>query len=354
MKKNLVVIGYGGMGGWHVGHAQKSDVVNLLGIYDIDPEKTILARERGIYAYDSLDEVLSDDRVDIVTVATPNDSHLDTVIRSLKAGKNVICEKPVALSSDELKVMTDTAHECGKLFSVHQNRRWDAEYLMMKEVYDSGKLGSVFTIQSIVQGSHGIPGDWRGKKKHGGGMILDWGVHLIDQIFCIVGNLKLTSVYCRCDHITNCEVDDGFKLDMYFENGLCARIEVGTSHFISLPRFYMAGENGSAIIPDWNQNCQMIACTNSAVEKVIPVVTAAGLTKTMAPRSEDSIEKSEIQKPESDVHDYYRNFVNAIDGKEPLLVTHSQLMRVMKVMEACFESDRLGQVVKFDDSINWH
>ena len=67
--------------------------------------------------------------------------------------------------------------------------------------------------------------------------MLDWGVHLIDQILCIVEDLKIKSVYCRYEHITNDEVDDGFKLDLYFEKELTARIEVGTSHFISMPRF---------------------------------------------------------------------------------------------------------------------
>ncbi len=349
MKKNLVVVGFGGMGGWHVEHAQKSDVVDLLGIYDIDQNRTSIARERGIFAYGSLEDVLSDNRVDIVTVATPNDSHRDITVRALRAGKNVICEKPVALNSSELCEMIDVALETGKLFTVHQNRRWDAEYLMMKEVYDSGRLGSVFSMQSIVYGSRGIPGDWRGQKKFGGGMILDWGVHLIDQILCIVGDLKLTSLNCRCEHITNYEVDDGFKLDMYFENGLTARVEVGTSHFIKLPRFYMAGENGSAIIHDWNKNCRIVACTNWDAGEAVPIVTAAGLTKTMAPRTDDTIEESEIVKPESDVHEFYRNFVRAIDGEETQIVTHAQLLRVMRVMEACFESDRLGQVVKFKD-----
>ena len=74
MKKNLVVIGYGGMGGWHTQHALKSDVVSLAGIYDIDPKKSALARERGIFAYDSLESVLNDEKVDMVTVAIPNDS----------------------------------------------------------------------------------------------------------------------------------------------------------------------------------------------------------------------------------------------------------------------------------------
>ncbi len=351
MKKNLVVIGYGGMGGWHVRYALKSDAVNLLGIYDIDPERNALAEKNGIFAYESLEAVLADDRVDLVTIATPNDVHCDIAVRAMRAGKNVISEKPVAPCLDELLTMIEVSKETGRLFTVHQNRRWDAEYLMMKEVYDSGKLGDVFGIQSIVYGSRGIPGDWRGKKQHGGGMILDWGVHLIDQILCIVGKLRITSIYCHCDHITNYEVDDGFKLDMGFENGLVARIEVGTSHFIKLPRYFMAGENGSAIIPDWNKNCEIVACTNKNAGDAIPIVTAAGLTKTMAPRTADSIETSEIVKPESDVHDFYRNVVKAIDGTEPQLITHEQLIRVMKVMEACFESDKAGQVIKFEDTI---
>jgi predicted dehydrogenase len=111
----------------------------------------------------------------------------------------------------------------------------------------------------------------------------------------------------------------------------------------------MAGENGSAIIPDWNQNCKIVACTNWNAGEAVPIVTAAGLTKTMAPRNADSIESSEIIKPESDVHDFYRNVVRSIDGEETQIVTHAQLLRVMRIMEACFESDRLGQVVKFED-----
>ncbi|MCQ2386390.1 MAG: Gfo/Idh/MocA family oxidoreductase [Clostridia bacterium] len=104
MKKNLVVIGYGGMGGgFHVKNALTSDVVNLLGVYDIDPAKNELARSRGIYAYGSLDEVLLDPRVDMVTVAIPNDSHKETVVKALNAGKNVLVTKPMDASSSELR-----------------------------------------------------------------------------------------------------------------------------------------------------------------------------------------------------------------------------------------------------------
>ena len=347
MKKNLVVIGYGGLGGWHVQHAQKSDVVNLLGIYDIDPKKTTLARERGIFAYDSLEGVLADDRVDLVTVAIPNDSHLGTVVAALKAGKNVICEKPVAMNSEELDQMIAAAEESGKKFAVHQNRRFDIDFLAMKQIKESGELGNIINIESRIHGSRGIPSDWRGEKEHGGGMVLDWGVHLIDQLLQIFDE-KIEKVYCTLDHITNNEVDDGFKLTIYFEGGKSAYIEVGTYNFIAMPRFFMRAEKGSAMITDWREKCKVAKCKYWHESDVIPVETAAGLTKTMAPRDSVTMDEYELEKPVSDVHDYYRNFCAAIDGNATQLVTHPQMRRVMKVMEACFESDRLGKPVDFE------
>lgn len=345
-KKNLVVIGYGGMGGWHVSHALESDVVHLKGIYDINPEKAALARSRGIFAYASREDVLNDPEVDMVTVATPNDFHKEIVIAALEAGKNVISEKPVTMSSADLQDMIDAANKAGKIFSVHQNRRWDVDFLAMKKIYDSHELGEVFNIESRIHGSRGIPSDWRGEKEHGGGMIYDWGVHLIDQMLQIIKD-PISGVYCRCDHITNQEVDDGFQLHIYFEGGKRAYIEVGTYNFIALPRFYLQGSKGTAMIRDWREETQAVRCKYWHESDVIPVETAAGLTKTMAPRDSVTTDTYSIARPQSDVHDYYRNFVKAIDGIEKQLVTHEQMLKVVKVMEAAFESDRQGQVIKF-------
>ena len=348
MKKNLVVIGYGGMGSWHVGHAQKSDVVELAGIYDIDPAKSELAKSRDIFAYDSLEAVLADEKVDMVTVAIPNDSHKEVVIKALNAGKNVICEKPVAMNSEELDEMIAAAEKNGKIFSVHQNRRFDIDFLAMKHLKETGELGEFINIESRIHGSRGIPSDWRGEKEHGGGMVLDWGVHLIDQLLQIFDE-KIDRIYCTFDNITNKEVDDGFKLTIYFEGGKSAFIEVGTYNFIAMPRFYLRAEKGSAIIMDWKENCKVTKCKAWHESEVIPVQTAAGLTKTMAPRDSITVDEYEIDKPSSDVHDYYRNFVKAIDGKATQLVTHPEMRRVMKVMEACFKSNELKQVIKFED-----
>ena len=119
MKKKVAVIGYGGMGGWHCEHLQNSDVAELAGIYDIKEERRELARSRGIRAYESFEEVLADPEVDILTLAIPNDCHKEDAILGLRAGKNVISEKPVTLSSADLQEMIDAANETGRFFTVH-------------------------------------------------------------------------------------------------------------------------------------------------------------------------------------------------------------------------------------------
>ena len=216
----------------------------------------------------------------------------------------------------------------------------------MKQIHDSGEIGEIFNIESRVHGSRGIPSDWRGKKEFGGGMIYDWGIHLIDQIMMIKGK-DVKTVFCREDHITNDEVDDGFKLELIYKDGSRAYIELGTYNFIALPRFYMQGKKGTALITDWREKTKVVKCKHWHESDVLPVETAAGLTKTMAPRDSITVDEYEVEIPKSDVHDYYRNFCDAIDGKTTQFVTNEDMLFDMKVMEAAFKSSALGQVIEF-------
>lgn len=348
MKKKFAVIGYGGMGSWHVNHALKSDVIELAGIYDIDPAKAEKAKSNGIYAYSSLEELLNDKSVELVTIAIPNDVHLYTVVRCLEAGKNVICEKPVALSTPDLQKMIEASKKSGALFTVHQNRRWDVDYLAMQQLADTGEIGKPLRIESRIHGSRGIPSDWRGEREHGGGMILDWGIHLIDQLMLIYKNEVIDTINCTVTNITNKEVDDGFYLTITFKSGAVAFCEVGTYNFIALPRFYMKAEKGSALITDWREKTKVAKCKYWHENDVLPVQTAAGLTKTMAPRDSVTMDEYELEIPKSDVHDFYRNFCKAIDGEATQIVTHDQMLLDMKIMEYAFKSAELGQTVKFE------
>jgi scyllo-inositol 2-dehydrogenase (NADP+) len=347
-KMKLAVVGFGGQGNWHVQHALKSDVVELAGIYDIDPEKQKKAVSEGIKSYSSLDELVNDPQVELVTVATPNDVHCDIVVKALNSGKNVICEKPVAMSVDVLDKMIAAANKNGKLFTVHQNRRWDVDYLAIKSIIKSGEIGDTLRIESRIHGSRGIPSDWRCHKQYGGGMILDWGVHLIDQMLQLIPD-EIDSVYCNTTHITTDEVDDGCRIEIFFKTGKTAYIEVGTYNFIALPRFYMLAKSGTAEIVDWTEKAKVSKLKFWNEKEVLPVQTAAGITKTMAPRDSITVDSYEIDKPASDVHDFYRNVVKAVRGEEKQIVTHKEIRRVLRVMELAFESDEKKAPVKYTD-----
>lgn len=342
------IIGFGGMGNWHRELIETIDGLEVAGIFDIDETRVEYARENKVRAYESLEELLSDASVDLVLIATPNDLHKPIAIKAMNAGKHVVSEKPVTLSSADLQEMIEASKKTGKLFTVHQNRRWDEDFLTMKKIFDEQLLGEVYRIESRVHGSRGIPGDWRQEKEHGGGMVLDWGVHLLDQILLMMGNIRLKKVYATLTNITNQLVDDGFTVQLTFENGLEVVVEVGTSNFISLPRWYMLGVNGTAIIEDWDLRGRIVCAAGKNEKDVVPVRTAAGLTKTMAPRRDDTIQKQELPIVKSDIRDFYKNVMEAIIKQEEPLVKLPEVMRVMKLMEAIFESAKKQQVLDFE------
>ena len=346
-KKNVIIIGYGGQGGWHADQILKNNVVGLRGIYDIDPKKAEKARAKGIHAFSSLDEALSDKDADIVVVATPNDVHRDIVIDALKSGHSVVCEKPCVIDLHDFDMMVEASERCGKLFTVHQNRRWDVDYLAMKAIIASGELGTPIRIESRIHGSRGIPSDWRCQKEFGGGMMYDWGVHLIDQMLLLIPE-RITGLWCSATHITTQEVDDGFFLELKFASGKTAHIEVGTYNFIAMPRFYMQCSSGSAIIEDWRKNAHAVKCKAWNEADVLPVQTAAGITKTMAPRDSITVDEYDCPRPVSDVHDFYRNLVRAIDGEEAPAVSLRQVRRVIRVMEDALRSAETGRALEID------
>ena len=337
MKHRHVIVGLGGMGNWHRETASKIERMDCYGAWDIKEERRQFAREHGLHVYGSFEEVLADPQVELITCATPNDCHHDIVIRALEAGKNVVCEKPVAMSSKELAEMIDAAHRTGKIFTV----------LTVKKMFDEKTLGDIFRIESRVHGSRGIPGDWRQEPEHGGGMILDWGVHLLDQALMMMPG-KLKTIYAQVTNVTNELVDDGFYATLNFDSGITYYVEVGTSNFISLPRWYVLGRDGSAVVEWGEQGSRIVRVTDWSKNDAVPIRTAAGLTKTMAPRTDDTIHEEPVKFVKATILDYYNNVIDAIEGKAEQIVKHDQVMRVFKLMEAIKLSADTGRVVDFE------
>lgn len=340
MKRKLVIVGFGGMGRWHYENVSKRiEEIEVVGAYDIRPEVEADVLKEGLKWYSTLEEVLADEAIDIVTIATPNDVHKSIAVKCLRHGKNVICEKPVTMNAKELEEVIAVRDETGKLFSVHQNRRWDKDYAIIRKIAEQNTIGKVCMIENRVQGSRRALHGWRGFKPNGGGMLLDWGVHLIDQLMWMI-DAPVASVYADLQCIYSEGVDDNFKMMMKFENGISAIVEVATNCFINQCRWHVIGEEGTAIVEDWDCTGKIVKLNDeeAMVWEDTIVYTEAGPTRTMAPRPSESTLTLPLPEVKTDWTDYYRNIVDVLDGKAELIVKPEECLRVMKVIDAIFES----------------
>ena len=348
-KHKGAIIGFGGMAGHHYKTLKDYERVEFVGAYDIDPKRIEAAKANGMKTYSSKEELFADPEIEFVLIATTNEVHCELAIEAMESGKHVICEKPVTINASQLEQIIAASEKYNRVFTIDQNRRTNRDFLLMKQYVESGILGEPYVIESRVEGSRGMPTGWRTLKALGGGMMLDWGVHLIDQIMLTV-NEKVKNVYCKMYSIQYPEVDDNFRLTIIFENNLTAHIEVSTNSYIAHPRWYVLGQSGTLKIEDWDCKGKIVRCIDKEdhwAEEII--YTKAGPTKTMAPRNENSTETIEIndtdKSPYNDMLPVYDQFMDAIDGIAPLKITAYQLLRVMKVMDAAFVSDQTQTAV---------
>lgn len=349
---NLAIIGYGGMAEHHVAYyidkynkANPNDGIKVFGIYDIDEKRIQKAKKDGLEVYYSAEDIFKDPLVDCVLIATPNDVHCSYAIKAAEAKKHIIMEKPVAMSTAEAEKMYDSAEKNGVYLMVHQNRRWDDDYLTIKNIINKGLLGEVYNIESRVMGSNGIPGEWRREKAKGGGMLLDWGVHLIDQLVIMIDS-PVTDIYCKCSYMLGEEVDDGFTALLTFKNGITATVTVDTNCFINLPRWQLYGINGTAVVNDWDLNGKIVNVEVRKDSKLKMIKAGNGFTKTMADRSSGTIKEVALEKVLPSGIEFYENVCKSVAGKEEPFVKRNEVIRVFKLMEACFLSSETEQRVK--------
>lgn len=341
------IVGFGNMALWHWVQMKQSMLFNTVGVYDIDCARCDLAKTKGMKVYNSYEELLAEKDLELVLIATPNDSHEEYAIKALNSGVNVICEKPATLSSFMLQNMIDAQKSSGKLLIIHQNRRWDKDFLIIKSMYENCDLGAMYKLDSNVTGSHGIPGGWRKIKAKGGGMLWDWGVHLIDQMLNL-NTTKVVGVTCKASYIFGHDCDDGIFMTLDFQDGFIANINIDTNKFVDTPRWYAYGLNGSAIIKNWVCAGNMVTLKIREDLKNKGISAGNGFTKTMADRSKSTIVRKKLPKVYEDYFAIYNNiYANIREGVSPI-ITMDSVMRCMKVMEAGFKSIEEQRTIKVE------
>ena len=184
------VIGYGGafnMGKAHLEDMRKAGMVPTA-VAEINPERLKVAAQEfpDIQTYASVGEMLRKSDVELLAVITPHNTHARLAIQCLMAGRHVVVEKPFAITTAQCDAMIAAARKHKRLLSTFPNRHWDGCILQANKALASGALGEVFRVEAMM-GAWGRPRDWwRSSKSISGGILYDWGVHLLEYTFQIL------------------------------------------------------------------------------------------------------------------------------------------------------------------------
>lgn len=178
------VIGYGGA--FNMGRAHLNEMMRAgmqpTAVCELDPERLKIAAEEfpGIETWSSVGEMLKKSDVNLIAIITPHNTHAKLAIQCLKAGRHVVCEKPFAITTKECDDMIAAAAANDVVVSTYHNRHWDGYILEAVKRISAGEIGEVFRIECHM-GGYSQPRDWwRSSKSISGGILYDWGVHLLE------------------------------------------------------------------------------------------------------------------------------------------------------------------------------
>ena len=233
--------------------------------------------------------------------------------------------------------MIEVATKFKKYLFVHLNRRWDNDFLLIKSYIDSQILGNILSIQSKVMlcdegwpgwGAEGMKNPWRIKSAFGGGILLDWGTHLIDQVLVLTGKDPLTVYGFMQKGVWSGEVEDYFYAALKFDNELLCQIEVSNNSVITLPRWYIIGTNGTLevkgnSVPVWDEIA--IKYKNSFGIQEYHNIKLQGI--------------SEIS------NGFYDDLALYLKGEKDKFITMYDASKVIKVIDAIRDSSTLNKLV---------
>lgn len=255
------VIGYGGafnMGRSHL-KAMEQAGMSPVAVCEVDAERLKVAEcdFPSIQTYLTAAEMLRKSDVNLVTIITPHNTHAMLALQCLKAGRHVVCEKPLAITTLECDAMISVAKKSGVMLSTYHNRHWDGWILRAVEQVKVKKvIGEVHRVEARM-GSRSLPGNWwRTSRTISGGILYDWGVHLleyglqlIDSDITEVSGFSRTGYWAPKTEWKNDTNEDEAEALVRFRNGSWLRLCITSLDSNAKPGFLeISGTEGSYVI----------------------------------------------------------------------------------------------------------
>ena len=328
-----VVIGYGGafnMGRTHLREMQDAGMTPCA-VVEIDPNRLQAAEQDfpGIEKYSSVEEMLQKSNADLVTIITPHNSHAPLALQCLAAGRHVVCEKPMAISTQECDAMIAAAKEKDLLLSAYHNRHWDGGVLRaVKEVKEKHVIGDIYRIDAHM-GLYGQPKDWwRASRTISGGILYDWGVHLLEYSFQLIeSNLLEVSGYTKSGYWAH---RTAWKDDA-IEDEMAAILRFGDRSWLNLT----ISQLDSNPRPSWIE----VFGTEGAY-------SWTGDEYTLVKQSEGVIRTEKGRNPKGEGHRYYRNIAAHLTEGEKLVITPELSRRMVHAIDLAVQSAAQGRSLR--------
>lgn len=226
---NFAIIGCGRIAQRHAEHINNTVGANLIATCDIEaPKSKDLAEKYNATPYQHVKDLLENQDIDIVSICSPNGLHAQHSIQSLKAGKHVLCEKPMAISVHDCGEMIKTAEKANKRLFVIKQNRYNPPVDAVKRIIDEGKMGKIFNVQLSCfwnRNEEYYQNSWKGTKDLDGGTLYTQFSHFIDLLYYLVGDIKETAGFSgNYTHDGIIEFEDTGVVAIKFHNGAIGTI----------------------------------------------------------------------------------------------------------------------------------
>ncbi len=352
------ILGCGTIAPTHAGALAGIDDARLLAVADVLPDRAgALAEKFNLdRVYDSAEKLIADDELDAICVCTPSGMHADHAVAAMEAGKHVLVEKPMEITLGACDRMIEAARRTGRTLSVVCQHRFDDASMLVKDAIDAGKLGAMVLATADVKWwrtqHYYDSGDWRGTfAMDGGGALMNQGVHTVDLLRWLAGDVKTVFAHVRTAAHERIEVEDVAVAALTFANGAVGTLTATTAAYDGLPvRIDLFGTLGSAILE--GDRLRMLGLKTgeshtgeAAAEHAMSV--AKGGTASVR---DQAAARSAVAPPGAvwgDAHRaQIRDFIHAATHGVPPIITGRSARKAVAIILAVYESSRTGKVVE--------
>ncbi|MFN2311393.1 MAG: oxidoreductase [Spirochaetia bacterium] len=318
--------------------------------------KTVVERHRQdsleVYPWvevvSDIDTLLADRSIELVVIATPNNTHFELARTCLEAGKHVVVDKPFTTTSAQAVELLELAGQKSLVVTPFQNRRWDGDFLTIQRLLESQLLGRLVEFESRFDRFRNFsrPGAWREQPGVGSGVFFDLGPHLIDQVVSLFGPPEKLSADIRTQR-DGAETDDHFDVLLQYDD-LKVTLKGGMLVRTRTPRFVLNGMNGS--FAKYGLDPQEAALVAGARPGAADWGTEAEENWGQINTEVGGLHVvGQVETEAGNYQEFYRNMVEAIHGTATPAVTPEQILTTIRIIEKSFQSAQQQRTVLFNE-----